>query len=261
MPPNAARSLVVRRVPIARPAPRAEPREVVELRAAQEAQPDLASAADMQIELLGLSGACSRGCRCRRAPSTVASGPHIADQRRPLRVQGHPDRLDRLPADGPADGRHPAAGSTRSSAGHERDSRRSRGSRNASRAGGRAVVRRGARRRHGPTASARRPRSCWIRCCCWRCGRFWRAAPRRCCRRLELSDWASRTARCAAASRNLRSSSGRRAAADLRPLHGPVALRSDRLPYCGTATAAASRRSRAATGATGSTRATRATAT
>ena len=108
--PQSSSDLIRRQIrppdrPAERPA-RAESREVRELRELKNTQPDLASAADMQIELLG----AQRRVQARvPLPSASLRTPQARPQALPPgpAVQGYPDRLERLPADDPADRRHP----------------------------------------------------------------------------------------------------------------------------------------------------------
>ena len=124
-----------------------------------------------------------------QADAGVAQG--AAGGRPPARaLRRHPARLDRFPADVPADGRHPAA-LRRARARRLRKDRRARARRQRARAARHDVVRGdvGRRRRRPARARARRAAGRSIRCSCSRSGRSSRAAPKSLVQRVDLSAW------------------------------------------------------------------------
>ena len=212
------------------------------------------------------SAACSRACRCRGFSPTPHWLRGAAAAGRPARaLRRHPARLDRLPADAPPDGRHPAPlrGARR---GRARADPRARPRRQRARAAGR---RSGTTRRRASSGTIRRSRApdgcagrASIRCSCWRCGRSSRAAPRRCCSAPTSRRWRH----------------GHCPFCGWEPDFAVITPSAERRLICGrclaqwastrsparsapTTTAPASRRSRPATDATASTRATSAAGT
>ena len=183
------------------------------------------------------SAACSRACRCRGFSPTPAGSRAQQRGRPPARaLRRHPARLDRLPADAPADRRHPAP--LRGARARRATSRSSRSAATATRSSrwstqwydATSGVDGGDRR----TRAAGRARRASIRCWCSRCGRFWRAAPRRCCQRVDFSALAARALPVLRLGAGLRGDHAeRRSPADLRPLRRAVGVRRrSTCPFC-----------------------------
>ena len=167
--------------PAERPA-RAESREVRELRELKNAQPDLATAADMQIELLGAQ---------RRVQARVPLPSAAFDRRKPDHEQCRPAlQFKDIPIDW-SDFRLMIRQTadilrrfeTLELADYDRIQGLARDGQIEAVVANWFEAAMAPARRTGPTRAAPSA-SCSIRCCCWRCARSWRAAPRRCCR-----DW------------------------------------------------------------------------